>query len=443
VAQTPQAREAEATRLLAAARAAHREADRARARAHKLGARIARRLQHALAAARARIDADRAAIDAKITKYNESLSAFHTEAAADRAARAAAWAELEVRQKRLAADWDETNRFHGDQAAALDARAAELKQREHSEAEARPALQRQVAALREEVAALDARARTAREVVDELERRRADLRAEALAPVPGTEPPAELRVALDRRADRDLSRLAADLDQREQRLDLERAAVQGLFASVSKDKAELGDRRRVLAEQFADLARARARWHAAERATVEEMEQLARTLRRREAELDARQERLIRADARRRADGFDLWQLRLRLEAWQSKIVAYEMRWHTERAAMDADFDRREVALARRELALGPTAATDADPDAVPFALIVPDAAPALPAELVALRDELDRLAEVLLEAELPEPPDPPDSELPWGAEDEVPTAQSAEPDDADVLIFDLPARAA
>lgn len=432
----------EANRLLAEARAAHRAADRERARAHKLAGRLARKLKHTLTAARAQLDADRATVDAKIAKLNETQSAFHTASAADRDTLRGAWADLEARQKRLTAEWDETNRFHADQAAALDARASELAQRERAEADARPALQRQIAALREEAAALDARARSARQVIDELEQRRAELRADALAPAAGTgaEPPPELKVALDRRADRDLGRWAAELDQREERLNLERTAVQGLFATVSKDKANLGDQRRVLAEQFAQLSSARARWQEAERATVEEMEHLARTLRRREAELDARQERLMRADGRRRADGYDLWQLRLRLEAWQSKIVAYEMRWHTEREQMEADFDRREAALARRELALG---AAPTDADAVPFALVVPEAAPAVPAELVALRDELDRLAAVLLEAELPEPPDPPDSELPWGAEDDVPTAQSAEPDDADVLLFDRTSRAA
>ena len=44
---------------------------------------------------------------------------------------------------------------------------------------------------------------------------------------------------------------------------------------------------------------------------------------------------------------------------------------------------------------------------------------PALPAELVSLREELDRIAAVMLEAEVPELPDAPEGELPWGAEEE------------------------
>ena len=367
------------------------------------------------------------AFDARAARFNDVQSAFNAASAADRDRQRAAWAALDARQKRLAAEWDEATRFHAEQAAALDARAAELAARDKTESAAKAKLQREVAALREEAEALDARARNARQLVDELEHRRAELRAAPAAT--GAEPPPELRVALDRAADRDLDRWATELAGREERVNQDRAAVQALVAGATGEKATLADRRRVLFEQFAQLARARARWQEAERATVEEMEHLARTLRRREGELDAREQRLARADARRRADAYELWQLRLRLEAWQSKVVAYEMRWHTEREQMEADFARREA-----------TSAGGEEADAIPFAVAVAESdAPAVPAELAALRDELERMAAVLLDAELPEPPDPPDGELPWGAED-VPTA---EPDEADVLLFDAPARAA
>ncbi len=367
------------------------------------------------------------ALDARAARFNDVQSAFNAASAADRDRQRAAWAALDARQKRLAAEWDEATRFHAEQAAALDARAAELAARDKTEAAAKAKLQREVAALRDEAAALDARARNARQLVDELEQRRAELRAAPVAT--GAEPPPELRVALDRAADRDLDRWATELIGREERVNQDRAAVQALVAGATGEKATLADRRRVLFEQFAQLARARARWQEAERATVEEMESLARTLRHREGELDAREQRLARADARRRTDAYELWQLRLRLEAWHSKVVAYEMRWHTEREQMEADSARREVALTGGEEA-----------DAIPFAVAVAESdAPAVPAELAALRDELERMAAVLLDAELPEPPDPPDGELPWGAED-VPTA---EPDEADVLLFDAPARAA
>jgi chromosome segregation ATPase len=446
---TDAAAESEARRLLAGARAAHREAERERTRARKLGARLARKWAHALDADRVRVATDRAAVDARIAQLNKARSEFHAAAAADRARRAEAWADVAARQKRLTAEWEEANRFHADQAAALDARAADLAARESVAAAARDRLQSEVAALRDEAAALDARARNARQLIEELERRRADVIAPA--PEAAPEPPPELRVALDRTADRDLGKWTAELNERDERLRLERAAVHALFATVSKDRAEIADRRRVLIEQLGQLAAARTQWQEAERATVVEMEQLARALRRREAELDARAETLTRADARRREDAYGLWQLRIRLEAWQSKLVAYEMRWHTEREDLEADFNRRAVALARRELALAPPAAEDTDP--VPLALVMPEPdAPAGAAELVALRAELDRMAAVLLDTDLPERPDQTESELPWGAEeepavavpaDDLPLALPVESEDADVLPFEAGARAA
>jgi hypothetical protein len=72
---------------------------------------------------------------------------------------------------------------------------------------------------------------------------------------------------------------------------------------------------------------------------------------------------------------------------------------------------------------------------------MVPEEGLAVSAELTALRTELERMATVLLEAELPEPPDPPDNELPWGAED-VPAAPE-DPHSDEVLLFEASARAA
>src|SRR5262245_39209629 len=100
--------EREAKRLLAEARTAHRDAERERNRVRNLAARLARKMRHTLATARAQIDTDRAAIDAKIAKLNATQTEFHKEAAEDRERRAAAWAELDQRQKRLAAEWEET-----------------------------------------------------------------------------------------------------------------------------------------------------------------------------------------------------------------------------------------------------------------------------------------------------------------------------------------------
>ncbi|MBP3959122.1 hypothetical protein J8F10_28085 [Gemmata sp. G18] len=411
---------AEADRLLAEARAAQRTANRERSRARKLAARLARRVQHTLDTARAQLETDRQALEARVARFNETQSVFNGTIAADRDRVRDAWADLAARQKRSIEEWDEASRFQAEQATALDARAAALDARERGETEAKIKLQCEVTVLREEAAALEMRVRNARQAVDELEHQREQLRADTLALVAAeAEPPAELQVALDRSTDRDLTQWANELAKKEERLNVERATVTGLFASLARDKAGMGDQRRVLAEQFAQLAAARAGWQAAERETVLEMEQLAHTLRQREAELNARDQRISRADGRRREDAYDLWQFRLRLEAWQSKLVAFEMRWHTEREQLEADLVRREETLIAREAGAGGD--SDTIPPVIPFALAIYDGPPtrAVPEELTALRDEVERMASLLLEADLPEPPEPHESELPWAAPDE------------------------
>ena len=54
---------------------------------------------------------------------------------------------------------------------------------------------------------------------------------------------------------------------------------------------------------------------------------------------------------------------------------------------------------------------------------------------MAALRGEVERLAGLVINLELPEPLDPPENELPWGAEEPQPQAN--------VLPFDTAARAA
>ena len=88
-----------------------------------------------------------------------------------------------------------------------------------------------------------------------------------------------------------------------------------------------------------------------------EMEELARVLHHREQTLDAREARLIRADARRREDAHSLWRLRLQLESWQTKLTALEMRWHTQREQLEASLQSRTTTVARREAAAEATRA--------------------------------------------------------------------------------------
>src|SRR3954465_13877969 len=119
----------ERERLLAEARAAHREAQRERSRAGKLAGRIARKLHHTLKTARAQLDAERAEFEARVARFNATQAQFNAASAADRERQRAAWTDLDARQKRLTAEWEEAARYQAEQAAALDARAREVAAR--------------------------------------------------------------------------------------------------------------------------------------------------------------------------------------------------------------------------------------------------------------------------------------------------------------------------
>jgi chromosome segregation ATPase len=252
-----------------------------------------------------------------------------------------------TRERRAAAEWEAASRYYAAEADALDAREAGLVARERRLARA----EADAAGLREEAAALERRVANARAVLADLEARRDRARADLVAP-PDLPP-----------ADHPLQQL---------HLDRERGELAARRSELDGERADLDDRRRLAAEQLAELADARVRWAAAERRTVAEMEGLARELCRREAEQDARERRLIRADARRRADAYDLWRQRLELEGWRAKLAAREARVETagpsaEAAALRAELERLAAAVIALDLPEPPDRAADADPDVVPF----------------------------------------------------------------------------
>ncbi len=335
---------AEIDRLLADARIAHQDAIRARSRARRLAGRFASQLEQRTAAARQRLRdqfavlaADRERFAGDVAQLNAVRGDFHAAASATRDRLADAWAAVESQQKRATSEWSEASRYFTEQNAALDARTAELEQRERAAADRLARAEAETAGLQEEATALEHRVQNARVALAELEQRRDRIHADLLH--------AELPDDLLQTSFPD------DLSFRERLLNRERGAVAALRSSLERDSADVDDRRRLVAEQLAQLADARAHWQRAERQTIIEMEELARSLRYKEQELDAREQRLIRADARRRADAYDLWQLRLRLESWQTKLTAFEMRWHTEREQLEAHLERRIATAARREAA--------------------------------------------------------------------------------------------
>jgi chromosome segregation ATPase len=262
-------------------------------------------------------------------------SEFHAAAAATRDRLRDAWAAVEGQQQRTTVDWTEAERYFAEQTAQLDARAADLAQREKAVADSRARGEAEVVGLREEAAALDSRIENARTALAEIEAQRERARAELLQAPPDLPVPAAAE--------------SGDFAEREAALAREKQAVAALKESLEREAAELTDRKRVIAEQLALLTEARAKWQKAERQTVIEMEEMARDLKNRETEIENRERRLIRADKRRRDDAYDLWQLRLKLESWQTKLTAFEVRWHTEREELETDLQRRTATLAQRE----------------------------------------------------------------------------------------------
>ena len=334
---------AEAERLLAELQDAHVEATRERNRARKLAPRFVRWVkhrhaayQHQLGEQEQRLAVEREKVADEFAKLINLRSEFHAAAAATRDRLRDAWAAVEAQQQRAGTDWTEAERYYADQAAQLDARGTELVEREKAVADQRARGESETIGLREEATALEARVENARAALAELEAQRDRVRAELL----GTDTSALTAFA---------NRGAADLAEREAVLAREKTAVAALQGSLERETAEITDRKRMLAEQFRLLAAARAKWQVAERKTVIEMEEMARDLKQREADLDGRERRLIRADARRRDDAYDLWQLRLRLEAWQTKLTAFEVRWHSERGQLESDLERRLGVLTQRE----------------------------------------------------------------------------------------------
>ena len=348
----------EAERLRREARALHADAARTRDRTRRLAFRYARHVKQKWANVKADLDRQKAEVEAArqrfaadVARFETARSEFHIASAEEAERQREGWETLESHRKRISAEWTEATDFFARQEAALAERAKELTAREEALAGARGQLEQETAALRTEAAGLETRVQNARAAVEELERRRDQVRAELLGPLAPVDPKLneDFCVALDRRADRDLTQFAAELDAREQFLNQEKGNLAALRASLEKEVADLTDRRRVLNEQFVVLADARGKWQEVEHQTMAEMEHLARKLGQREQDLDAREGRLANAETRRREDAYDLWQLRLKLEAWQSKLTTVERQWHAERERRDADYAERLRKLTHRE----------------------------------------------------------------------------------------------
>jgi hypothetical protein len=322
------AERAQCERMRADAKRLHLEAMRGRDRARRLAPRFVRWVKSRFADAREVLDeredsvrSERERLDADHARLLELQSAFHAAAVEIRDRLRESWSTVEAQQGRAAADWTEAESLLAEETRRLEQIGRELAGREAKQA----GREADAAGLREEAQALDARIVNARAALAEIETRRAQEQAEldgrGLLPTFTANPSAPAAPA----------------------------AVSSDESTLTRELAELHDRKRLLDEQLATLADARSRWHSAERATVAELEELAGELRRRESDLDDREHRLVHADLRRRQDAYELWQLRLQLEAWQSKLAAFEARRREEFERREIELDRRAAFVIRRE----------------------------------------------------------------------------------------------
>jgi hypothetical protein len=361
VAETPTNASAEIASAKAEADRIRREAARERDHVKKLAARYARQAKHKLDAIRAHLEAQQSQLDeargqfsAELVRFDHARQDFARQCQDELAKQKQAWAELESQRARLNASRTEMQQHAAKQDAALAARAAELGEREKHLGRLKSKLEAETASLRQEAAGLEARTTHARAVVEELEQKRDELRAEILATMakPQPEPKGEYFVPLDRKADRDLAKWTADLDAQERRQTEEKAALAKLKAALEREAIAVADQRKVLAEQFALLGAARAEWQEQEGRTVAELEDLARTMRQREEDLAAREERLHLLAAGRREDAGELEQQRARLDEWQAKFIHVSQLWHSERERREAELTERARELSAREAAL-------------------------------------------------------------------------------------------
>lgn len=351
----------EVTRLQHEAQTFHTEATRNRDRTKRLAVRYARHLRQKWADVRTELDEKQNALDetrgqfsAEVVRFNAARSEFHASATEVQDRHRTAWAELEAQRKRLGAEWTESHAFIAKQESALAARSNEFSHREQTLAGLKSKIENETASLRLEAAGLEARATHARGIVEELETKRDELHAELLAaaPIPEVQRSSESRVPLNRAADRDLTQWVAELDAQDRQQSQEKVRLAAVKASLDREAITIADQRKVLAEQFSMLGAARSDWQDVETRTVAELEDLARALRLREDELADREDRLAKAEVRRREDSHDLWRLRLRMEAWQSKLLTVSQDWHAERERRERDLTVRARAIADREATL-------------------------------------------------------------------------------------------
>ncbi len=352
-------REAEVARLRkmrANIKPLHCAAKKDRRAARKLLAGAKARVERESAAARAELAADRLAFDRETRVLVERIAEFDEERARAAASEAEterrlseAWETLAEGQRRLHADRTESEELFAELREAADRREVELAARERALDEGRERVEARVQSLLEESAHLETRTAHARAALEVLEQKRDKLLAGATPEAAAALPDA---IPLDRKSDKSAAQLLAELQQRDRDLAREGRELAARKKALDAREADLVDERTVVAEQAAALAVAQESWAKTQSRTLADLESLARAVHAKEVYLDARDRELAAASHRCRQRERELWELRVRLEGWQSTLAAHEISFAADRDRVEPELDSTREHLTKWEAAL-------------------------------------------------------------------------------------------
>jgi hypothetical protein len=344
--------------------------DRAKGRAaySKFLARLKKRWaaeKNALAGGRADILAERERLEADREAFAAERRSFVTDAELYKRRLTDAWERVADGHRRLLADRAAAEEAIRVQEEAVAVREVAVGSADKTATETRDKLRKESETLLAEVTGLESRAFHLNLKVQELEQARAAATAGlAVATAAGADthhlPAVEIvaPVPLDRRRDKSLEQLLAEIHAKEHELVKEQQAVAKAKAAFDGLAKDLADQRAVLAGQFAKLAAAGELWHRAETVTVRELEDLARSVDRREKAVSAREHAGVRADEDRLNRQQELVQFRLKLEGWQTGLTAHEAGWYATKDKAEVELDHKREHVAKCEHALS-TMATE------------------------------------------------------------------------------------
>ncbi len=314
--------------------------------------------RHAVEAERAHLDQMRHQFADEIARFEAERTKFLAEAEAYKKRLHDGWTLLTDSQKRLLADRQEAERVIARQDQLIAQRSADLVQREHTLDGAHRRVEERVQSLLGEIAKLEVRAAQARTIVQQLEEKRASLEA-GMVPVSSALgvnlTPMELfheKVSLDQLPAGGVEEVYAGLMVHRRDLAREKNALAMSQHELERRAADLADQRAVLAEQVAALVIARQMWQTAECQTVAELETLARSLNHREVAVVEQEREFAHAAALHQRREDELWDLRAKLEGWQSSLAAHEASAAAAHDRARAELDAKRDHLTKWEASL-------------------------------------------------------------------------------------------